>query len=255
MKQNKLDSFRALISVNQKEVFCPITKLRAVVSPLYVGDDLDLRTMVVSPDIYDEILSQLVYKHTDFTINNEHEAIPQSYDDFINMISSIDRQVLIWGVINSTYNTIGEQNIICTESECSYQWKDVIKIDDTMREDSLKVWDKEQSFDEYFHTVDFDIDDNNVDISKLSFKTGLPSILKVINVIKSLTPSEIKEQMNTFGTLMTRKHQLISMVVEASIYDSKGNLKASINKVDDIFQLFNEIIPTRKSIQMFEMWK
>jgi hypothetical protein len=241
MKKNKLESFRALRSVNQKEILCPIVKLRAVVSPLYVGDDLDLRTMVVSPDIYDEILSQLVYKHTEFIINNDQEKIPKSYDEFINMLSSVDRQVLIWGVVNSTYNTIGEQNIVCTNPKCDHKWKDIIKIDDTIREDSIKIWDKDVPFDEYFHTVDFEI--GHGDISKLSFKTGLPSILKTINVIKSLTPSQIKEQMSKFNTLLTKKHQLISMVVEASIYDDNGDLKESVDRIDDIFELFTDIIP------------
>lgn len=245
MTINKLESFRSLISVNQKEVFCPITKLRAVVSPLLVGDDLDLRTMIVSPDIYDEVLTQLIYKRTTFVINNEQENIPQSYDEFITMIPSIDRQVLTWGIINSTYNTIGEQTIICNNNDCRHQWKDIIKIDDTMRTDSIKIWDKDQPFNEYFHIIDFNFDNESVDISKLSFKTGLPSILKLINVIKSLTPNEIKEQIDKFGTLLTRKHELISMVVEASIYDRKGNLKAAISDVDNLFQLFTEVITSK----------
>lgn len=249
MKKNNLEAFKALISINRKEIFCPISKLRAVVSPLFVGDDLDLRTMAVSPDIYDEILSQLIYKHTTF-INNEHGVVvPTTYNEFIENLSNIDRRILIWGIISCTYKELGDQKISCPKTNCDHYWSDNVKIDDTMREDSITVWDKEQNFNDY--SFDIQIDINQENISKLVFETSIPTIAKNITIIKTLSPSEIKANREKFGDILTAKHELISMINKISLYNDNDKLLASIDDTDQLFELVETVIsnPMSKEVR------
>ncbi|MEO5348935.1 MAG: hypothetical protein H7836_04750 [Magnetococcus sp. YQC-3] len=94
---SRLKNFNA---IRQRQVILPIAKIRAMVSPLTVRDDLSLRTMVVSVDNYDRILSEILYRHTDFVDMNLPNGetfnfeVKPTLEQFLTMISDFDKRSL-----------------------------------------------------------------------------------------------------------------------------------------------------------------
>lgn len=130
-----LNLYSALSKINKikrKELVLPIAKREVVVSPLSVGDDLILKTALISPVKLDKELIKLLWQHTEFWVPNpkmnmpspvqENDAVSAGADaaqkrgrkkkqedntggsyrkltemEFYNQISYFDKLVLLWG--------------------------------------------------------------------------------------------------------------------------------------------------------------
>ena len=131
-------ALKAINRIRRKEIILPIARREVVVSPLSVGDDLILKTALISPVKLDKELMYLLWQHTEFWFPNREEIAqpevkngvqmpPQnrgrkkkfksqeeddqsggkyrgiSEQEFYNTISYFDKLVLIWGIYNVTY--------------------------------------------------------------------------------------------------------------------------------------------------------
>ncbi len=204
-----LKNLEKLSRIKQREVYCPMAKMRAMVSPLMTSDDLSLRTTISSPDLYDQELSALIHERTRFPeIREEIKFV-----DFIDNLSYVDRSVLIWGIFASTYGTLGTINIKCPH--CGFEFKDEITAEQILHEDSLTEWDNDISFKEYIHVISFE--PNIEGIHKLEFHTSLPTIKQHIETLKLIPTEKIKENYQKFGNILSRTEELCSITREVRL--------------------------------------
>lgn len=210
-----LKNLEKLSRVKQREVYCPMAKMRAMVSPLMTSDDLSLRTTISSPDLYDQELSALIYERTRFPeIQEEIKFV-----DFIDNLSYVDRSVLIWGIFASTYGTLGDTNIRCPH--CQHEFKDEITAEQILHETSLTIWDNDTSFKEFIHVISFE--PNIEGLYKLEFHTSLPTIKQHIETLKLIPTEKIKENYRKFGNILSRTEELCSITRELKLLKSEND--------------------------------
>ena len=66
--------YQSLSNINRikrRELVLPIAKKEVVISPLSVGDDISLKTAIVSPVRLDAEIMKLLWSHTDFWKSEE----------------------------------------------------------------------------------------------------------------------------------------------------------------------------------------
>lgn len=210
-----LKNLENLSRVKQREIFCPMTKMRALVSPLMTSDDLSLRTTISSPDLYDQELSSLIYSKTRFPEIQEEI----SFVDFIDNLSYVDRSALIWGIFASTYGTIGKVTVKCPH--CGHEIKDEITAEQILHEDSLTPWDHDVNFKEYIHVISFE---PNIDgLYKLEFHTSLPTIRQHIETLKLIPTEKIKDNYEKFGNILSKTEELCSVTREIKLWKSEND--------------------------------
>ena len=167
-----LNVLSQISGVKKTEVVLPIAHKQAIVKPLTVGDDVTLKSSVLSPANLDMELTKLIYKHTEFIkpqIEDEvveeepdPEAPPKrgrpkkqepkiykpSFNDFVSEISHIDKLMLMWGIYKATFDTFGDRTLIC--SKCKTEYKENVDLDDLIQEDSITLMEDEKlPFTEY----------------------------------------------------------------------------------------------------------
>lgn len=201
-----------LKKVKQREIYCPMMKARAVTTPLMTIDDLSLRTSITSPDLYDQELSQLIFKHTTFPETTDKI----SFQQFIDHASYIDRQVLIWGIFASTYGTLGKLEITCPH--CGFKHTDEITAEQLLQDDSLTVWEKEVPYNEYILNVPYIADLPN--LYKLEFHTNVPTIRQHLEILRLIHPDKLRENYQKFGTILSKPEELSSVTRCLKMYKS-----------------------------------
>ena len=77
-----LKMMQTISSIKKQEVPLPIARKSAVVNPLKVGDDLALRSSLVSPVNYDKDLTRLLYNHTEIMENEDKPLIKENFELF-----------------------------------------------------------------------------------------------------------------------------------------------------------------------------
>src|SRR6056297_1958875 len=117
---NTFQNLENLSKIRQREVFCPIAKVTAINTPLVAADDLMLKTTMTSVGTYDRELSKIIFNHTSFPdIESKDQKI--DFDQFIENIAYLDRQVLLWGIFDSTYGSLGKREITCPHCEAKFE--------------------------------------------------------------------------------------------------------------------------------------
>lgn len=221
---NRLKSFHKL---KQREVFCPVSKIRVITTPLTVGDDLSLRTMVASPELYDQEIATLIYDHISFPTFSEKP----SFDDFITNISSFDRRVLLYGIYSTTYDKIGEEDVKCPN--CGNKHKDTIKSSEIIHEDSYTIWDKDESFTEYRLTVPIEIcPDTDNSINSIEFVVKVPSIADHFNVLSLVSPEQIKINYEKTNSILSKTDELV-LITEKMVIRSTVDGESIIEEIDE----------------------
>jgi len=147
----KLQQFK---EIRKRQVFCPVANHRVMVTPLTVADDISLRTMVSSPDIYERDLLKLIYAHAEFPdISSDDKP---SFEVFTSNFSNFDKKVLIWGIYDSTYGKLGTQQLTCPE--CKTKFKETIFIKQLVDEETIKsMWDHEEAFTTYEEVTEVEV--------------------------------------------------------------------------------------------------
>lgn len=225
---NGLNKLKALHTLRQREVFCPVTKISVQTTPLTVGDDLSLRTMVSSPDLYDREIAALIYKHTKFP----SFEIPPTFDQFIDMFSSFDRKIMLYGIYSTTYDKIAEEKITCPN--CKFEFNDIIKSDQIINDDVYVPWDKEKPFNEYHKEIAVDIEPEKENtINSLVFITAVPSIRDYFNVLKLVSPDKMKYNFDKTGQILSKSEEL-TLITKAIQINSNVAGKEEIDYINDL---------------------
>lgn len=214
----KLKNFN---SIRQKQVTLPVVKARAVTKPLTVRDDLSLRTMVVSPDVYDRILSELIYRNTEFLDMVLPDGTQYKFDkkptldQFQSMVSEFDKKALLWGIYASTYETFGKQEITCPS--CQDKWDDQITAEQVVTPESFSIWAEDKPFSEYVFPVDIEMEGES-EISKFRFNTHVPSIKEHLNVLRLIDSAKMKDNFNKFGKILSSSEELSLITKSIEIF-------------------------------------
>jgi hypothetical protein len=219
-KMNALKNLENLSRVKQREVFCPTANVRLMTTPLVATDDLLLRTTIASVDTYDRELTRLLYNHSIFHEVEEGKQI--SFNEYINFLSYLDRQVILWGVFESSYGTLGEQEIDCPF--CKYKFKDEITAMQVLQEDSLTLWDEKVPFTEYTHIVEKIVDVEG--IYKIQFVTCLPTIKHHLDVLSLIPNEKLRDNFAKFGSILAKTEELTSITKEIRVFRINDDAQA-----------------------------
>lgn len=231
----KLESHR---NIRMRQVFCPVTKISIHTTPLTVGDDLSLRTMITAPDLYDRELASLIYDHCQFP---DLEKKP-TFEQFISSLSVFDRRSILWGIFSATYDKFEEQDVTCPN--CKHQFKDVIKSAELLTEDFVKPWDKEETFLDYSHSVVIDINDEATGLKDFTFSIGIPSIKHHFDILKLVSPQKMKENFEKFGQILSRTEELVLITRKIDIHTIEDGVLTtdSIAGISDIHKAVHNYI-------------
>jgi hypothetical protein len=233
----KLEKFK---QIRKRQVFCPVARHRVLVSPLTVADDLSLRTMITSPDIYDNELSHLIFDHCEFP---DLQTRPK-YEQFIDNVSHFDKKILIWGIFDATYDTLGEQELTCPDAKCAEKFKQVIKARELITEDSIKnIWDKEEAFTTHF--VEHTLNVSEEDLDRIIFKLTIPTMKKHLDILRMIDAAMLKDNMSKFGTLMSRTEELALITKSINIYFDKNpeSQPSELKTAREIHRMIGDYIP------------
>lgn len=231
-----LNKLKALHNLRQKEIFCPVTKITVQTTPLTVGDDLALRTMVSSPDLYDREIAALIYRHTKFPEFSER----LTFDQFLDTFSSFDRRIMIYGIYSSSYDKISKDTITCPN--CKYEFEDEIKSNEIINPDIFTVWDKDKPFTEYYKEVDVSINPNQENtINSLTFITAIPSIRDHFNILKLVSPDKMKSNFEKTGQILSKSEEL-TLITKAIRVNSNVAGNSEVDVINDINSIHEAIM-------------
>jgi len=245
-------NLESLSKIRQREVFCPIAKVTAINTPLVASDDLMLKTTMTSVGTYDRELSKIIFKHTSFP-DVEGQGQKINFDQFVDNISYLDRQVLLWGIFDSTYGSLGKRDIQCPH--CEYKFEDDVKAEELLQPDSLTAWDHEASFKDYLYDVELAVGIEGLD--RIVFQTQLPSIQQHLDTIQLLPEATVEQNFENFGSLFSKVEELTSVTAAVKIFktpedtdpdkiEMKSDIYFTINNyilldmVTDVLRKFNE---------------
>ena len=245
-----VELYHALKEINKirrKEIILPIARKEVVVSPLSVGDDLILKTALISPVKLDKELIYLLWQHTEFWFPNREEqpvqpatpdgvimppksggrkkkfnkdadntggkykSIPEQ--EFYNTISYFDKLVLLWGIYNTTYGSLGTQNIKCPH--CEKEFEVEVVVDDTLQEDSMTLWDESMPpFNKY--TEDLEIPLNNDYM--LRFSICIPSMADFNRLLGIVPTAEIQNNLETLRSEFNTEQLMALYTKKLGVY-------------------------------------
>jgi len=245
-----LKNLENLSRVKQREVYCSMANLRALTTPLIAADDLMLKTTISAVDTYDYELTRLLFNHTKF-FEIEQEI---NLSDFMNMISYIDRQIILWGIFASTYTTLGDQVINCTH--CDYEFTDEILATQLIHEDSIIPWDQPVPFNEYTIPIEEIVDIEH--IYKIEFNVSVPTIKQHLDILSLIPSQKLKSNFEKFNSILSRSEELASVTRSIKIFRNKESETPDVfinpkdvhvvidrylllSIVDNILEKYNEI--------------
>jgi hypothetical protein len=240
----KLDKYRKL---RQRMIVLPILGVEAVTTPLTVGDDLTLRTMVVTPELYDQEITKLIYSHIEFP------SLPKrpTFSEFLERLSAFDRSYALWGIFICTYETFGVQHIKCPK--CNEEWDNEIKIEELIQPDFVnKIWKNDLPFIQYTYNIDIDL--NSEDISKIRFVTCIPTIKKRLDVLKTINSEIIKRNMDRYGGIFSRVDEISLITKSIEVHSPDGSNPEIIEGITNITRALNQYIPeqiTKKALEIY----
>jgi hypothetical protein len=227
----KLESHR---NIRTRQVFCPVTKISIHTTPLTVGDDLSLRTMITSPDLYDMELASLIFDHCKFP---DLEKAP-TFDQFITSLSVFDRRAILWGIFSATYEKFEEQDITCPN--CKHQFKDTIKSADLLNADFVVPWDKEKTFSDFELAVVIEINDEETGLKDITFNVGIPTIKHHFDVLKLVSPAKMKENFEKFGQILSRTEELVLITKQIDIHTIE-NASLSTDSISGVIDIHKAV--------------
>lgn len=239
--------------IRRKEIVLPIARREVVVSPLSVGDDLILKTALISPVKLDKELMYLLWQHTEFWFpSNDLQPVqqPETKDgiqmpnprgrkkkfksqeeddksggryksipehEFYNTISYFDKLVLIWGIYNVTYGTLGMQSVKCTA--CGKEFEAEVVVDDTLHEDSLVLWEEDRPpFNKYTENIEIPLNDEFM----LSFEVCIPSMADFNRMLGLVPTSEIQNNLETIRSEFNTEQLMTLYTKKLSVYPKEN---------------------------------
>lgn len=286
-----VELYHALKQINRirrKEIILPIARREVVVSPLSVGDDLILKTALISPVKLDKELMYLLWQHTEFwfpsnDIVKQPEQQPESKDgvqvpqqrgrkkkfksqqdddktggkyksipeqEFYNTISYFDKLVLIWGIYNVTYGTLGTQTIKCPH--CEHEFESEVVVDDTLHEDSMELWDEEKPpFNKYTESLEIPLNDEFM----LNFEVCIPSMSDFNRLLGLVPTSEIQNNLETIRSEFNTEQLMTLYTKKLSVYPKdKPEEKISSGATREILSSIKDCINIDAATEFFKQY-
>lgn len=214
--------------IKQRQIYCTVNLETVMVSPLTVGDDLNLRTMLSSPDVYDQKLAETIYQHIEFIDRDKRP----NFNDFLYEFSDFDRQSIHWGVFAATYNSFGDQTITC--NNCNHSWEDEIKADEVLQEDFAELWDKDKPFTDYTYPVEIYYDpDNEVNIEKVVFNTKVPSFKDHINILQYVDQDTLQRNFQDIGKMFSTTEEIALITDSIEVHEFKEEEEEEVEETSE----------------------
>jgi hypothetical protein len=252
------DRLSILTKVKQREVACPVMKVKAVTTPIMAAEDLVLMTSIVSPENYYRELTQLIYKHSKFPDINT--SIP--YNQFTDNVSNPDRKLLLWGMYASTYNVIHDSiELQCPNSTCNHEFTDKITADQLINAEDIVIWDKDVNFKDYIFKITkiLDIEDPDDPENKLysiEFDTCLPSINQFLEIFKLISSEKLRENYERYGTMLSNPEDLTMVCKQIRVYKSADDTQPEIyDTIDKKHAMISNFIPLDLSKEILTKYK
>lgn len=231
---SKLQKFK---EIRKRQVYCPVAKHRVMVTPLTVADDIALRTMVSSPDIYEQELLKLIYEHSLFP--DISGGTKPNFDKFAENFSNFDKKILIWGIYDSTYGKLGTHQLVCPK--CKTEFKDTVLIKSLVSEDTIKeLWTHDVPFTQYNHNLTIDV--GLEDFKKIEFQLTIPSMKKHLDIMSLLNMDEIKDNVNKYNSVLSKQDELALITTAIRLYETDENFDEIIG-FSDIHEVICNFIP------------
>ncbi|MEM4385262.1 MAG: hypothetical protein QXD03_01805 [Candidatus Anstonellales archaeon] len=227
-----ISKLKILSEIKKREVVLPIVMERVITKPLLVGDDLSIRSSVVSPDLYDMNITKMIYNHLEFP-NRDRKP---TFDEFISTITNVDRQCALWGILSGTYGKIENEEVTC--NKCGKTFKITVPYDDLIHDDTFTLWNENKPHTEYVRTVEFDI--NSGDILKLEVDIGLLPISRRLGVMGFVTVDKIRENFNLTKTIFSLSEQMSTITKEIRVVGTEGTVK--IDSIQEILIAYNNYL-------------
>jgi len=223
-----LRNLESLSRVKQREVFCPIANIRAITTPLVASDDLLLRSTVTAIDTYDQQLSGIIHKHCLFpTVDGQ--TIP--FEEFIKLMSHIDRKVLLWGIYAASYGTLGDKHATCVH--CNHEFTVEVLADDVIHEDTLTNWEKDVPYNQFRFPVEKIVNIEN--IYKIVFETSLPTTAEYFDILSVIPAVKLRHNFEKFGSIFASPEELASITRRIQVFKTEDDLTPDTwDKTDQI---------------------
>jgi len=243
------------ITVKKTETILPIARMTVNMSPMVTGDDVGLRTSLVSPVNYDRDLCKVLLKHAEFIINEEPAKL--EYNNFTTQISNIDKLSMIWAIHKSTYENLSdERELTCRNTQCKEKFKVTIPMDDLIHEDTYTIWDKQDSngnfipFYQYRYPISIEHDD-----VVYEFNTRLPSISENNKMLSMISTDVLQYNLDNTGSIFS-KPQHLTLLTEAIRVSSKEGKFDTVEttNINEILMTCQNYLPFQISDKFFKKY-
>jgi hypothetical protein len=256
-RDGAIEAFKILeehIKVNTTEVYCNVLGVTSKTTPLRVQDDLNLKTMYVSPDLYETELVDLIYRHSEFP------SLPRrpTFDEFINEVSNYDKRMLLWGIYHATYETLGKHDISCPK--CSEKWKDEIRCQDLIQLDDFaekfEVKDSEGNninFKDYLYSIELNFSKD----LKVIFITSIPTIKQFLDALSFIDPEKVKENIKRFSSILSRVEDLTLITREIQVIKTTPEGITEVDSVyipRQVYEFISRFVPLDKADEVFKSY-
>jgi len=138
----------------------------------------------------------------------------------------------LWGILFSSYKTLGEQQITC--SECNNKFKDEVTLESIIQDDSITLWDEEETFKDYNYIIEEKVEGIDT-INRIVFNTGIPTIADHLEILRLITTEKLKENFEKFNSLTTKSEDLATVTRSIYVY------KTEDDKEPDIFSTARDV--------------
>lgn len=238
-----LNAISVIKNIKKQEIILPIAQRQGTITPLFVGDDLSLRTAITSPVIYDRDMIKLLYNHIDIiepALEENVKAKKLNFEKFKTTFSNIDKSCMMWGLYKATYETMGTRKIKCEKENCDAEWDVEILLDDIMHDDSITLWDKEVPFYEYEYQINKEYEGY-----LYTFFVSLPSMARNNAILSSVSTEAIQYNIEKLGSSFSKTENLglITKKLKFGLIDGAPESYVESSSLTDILIASRDYVP------------
>lgn len=258
-----MNAIEYVANIKKTEIGLPIARLAGYVTPLLVGDDVSLRTSVVSPVKYDREMTNMLFNHMEFSAAEGKPLKYKNLEQFMSKLSNIDKTVCVWGLYKCTYETLGKRKTKCEINTCAEEFEIEILLEELVHEkdennltehpeDTFTIWDEETPFYDYIYPIEVDYQNFTY-----VFETCLPTIRQNNIILSNLTTDAIQKNMEAIGSPFTRAEQmaLLTKKIQLKPKDAKSaeDIVETVS-TQEIIVAFKSYIPHLVSEEFFDKY-
>ena len=246
---NFMDAMNEVASIKKVQTILPISRKTCNISALLVGDDMELRTSLISPSGYDTQMTDLLYKHSSFA-GEDGQRVNIDKTQFTSAISNIDKHALFWGIYKASYDVLdSNRTISCTNTDCDYEIKKVeIQLDDIIHDDTYTIWDKDVPF--YKYTYEISIPYQEV---TFIFHSRLPSIGDNNRILALLGNQQVQENLRKLRSAFSLVERMVVNLRKIQINFVDGRTSET-SDIGEMIMSIKQGIPHSVSEEFFTQY-